>query len=120
MIQIVKLREHPELAASAAEWFNQKWNVPLEAYKESIAACLKQESAVPQWYLAMEGDSIAGGLGVIENDYQRPDAECLCRLCGRKLPLPGHCRENAEFRLYGYEGKRHCCPLPPHRPHFVL
>ncbi len=69
MIQIVKLREHPELAASAAEWFNQKWNVPLEAYTESIAACLEQESAVPQWYLAMEGDSIAGGLGVIENDY---------------------------------------------------
>ena len=31
--------------------------------------CLKGEYAVPQWYVALEGDRIIGGLGVIENDF---------------------------------------------------
>ena len=69
MIQLIKLREHPELSKRAAMWFHQKWQYPLEAYEESIEACITQELAVPQWYLAMDGDIIAGGLGVIENDY---------------------------------------------------
>ncbi len=42
---------------------------PSEAYKESIADCLSQMNADPQWYLAMEGNVISGGLGVIENDF---------------------------------------------------
>ena len=28
-----------------------------------------KRGAVPQWYLAMEGGQIIGGLGVIENDF---------------------------------------------------
>lgn len=63
------LRNHPELAERAAKWFHEKWGVPLEAYQESIAQCLKSESPVPQWYLVMESDRILGGLGVIENDF---------------------------------------------------
>ncbi len=72
--EIYKLREHPELAERAADWFSSKWGVPREAYVESITECLKNGSAVPQWYLAMERGTIAGGLGVIENDFhERPD-----------------------------------------------
>ena len=72
--EIYRLREHPELAERAAEWFSSKWSVPKEAYLESIADCLKNEGAVPQWYLAMDRGTIAGGLGVIENDFHtRPD-----------------------------------------------
>lgn len=69
MIQLRKIREHNEMAKKAAEWFHEKWEVPLEAYKESIEACLKRENPVPQWYVAMDGETIVGGLGVIENDF---------------------------------------------------
>ena len=40
MITIIKLREHEELAEKAAQWFHQKWGIPLEAYTESIEECL--------------------------------------------------------------------------------
>ena len=32
-------------------------------------ACLAARGPVPQWYLAMEGERIIGGMGVIENDF---------------------------------------------------
>ncbi len=74
MIEMIKIREHYEIAERAAMWYHQKWGVPLVAYQESIEECLKKESAVPQWYLALEGDRIVGGLGVIANDFhQRKD-----------------------------------------------
>ncbi len=68
-MEILNIREHPELAESAARWFHEKWGVPLSAYEESIRDCLKKEGAVPQWYLAIEEEKIIGGLGVIENDF---------------------------------------------------
>ncbi|NMP37855.1 MAG: GNAT family N-acetyltransferase [Clostridiales bacterium] len=68
-MEILKIREHAELADKAAEWFHSKWNIPLEAYRESISECLNGESAVPQWYTAVVDCEIAGGLGVIENDF---------------------------------------------------
>ena len=81
-IIIRKVREHPDMADAAARWFHEKWGIPLEAYQESIGQCLKagiehlQESPVPQWYLAMNGEDIAGGLGVIENDYHNRKDLC--------------------------------------------
>ena len=36
---------------------------------ESMEECLEKDSAVPQWYLAMECGQIIGGLGVIDNDF---------------------------------------------------
>ena len=69
MAEIIRLREHSELASIAAEWFHQKWGIPVEAYSESMEACISDKSAVPQWYLAIEDDSMVGGLGVIENDF---------------------------------------------------
>lgn len=69
MIEIRKIREHCEMADRTAEWFHQKWGIPKEAYKESIDACIKQKETVPQWYVAMEENTIVGGLGVIENDF---------------------------------------------------
>ena len=69
MSQIIRLREQPELAERAAHWFHEKWGIPYAAYAESMAACCAGESAVPQWYLALEGERIVGGLGVIENDF---------------------------------------------------
>ena len=68
-MEILKIREHSEIAAKTAAWFHDKWGIPLEAYQESIADCLKNRENVPQWYIAIQDDEIIGGLGVIENDF---------------------------------------------------
>lgn len=67
--EILKLRDCPQWLDRGAAWFHAKWGVPLEAYRESMAACVKNLGAVPQWYVAVDGNAIVGGLGVIENDF---------------------------------------------------
>ncbi len=67
--QIIRLTDKPEIKIRAAQWFHEKWNIPLAAYLESMEDCLAQKSPVPQWYVALENDEIVGGLGVIENDF---------------------------------------------------
>lgn len=67
--RIIRLIDRPELKERAARWFHDKWGIPLEAYTESMEDCLRAENPVPQWYVAMEGERIVGGLGVIENDF---------------------------------------------------
>lgn len=66
---IIRLKDQPELLTAAAQWFHEKWGIPLEAYLESMQQCLAGNHPVPQWYLALEQDRIIGGLGVIENDF---------------------------------------------------
>ena len=66
---IIRLKDRPDLKERAAQWFHEKWGIPLEAYMESMEECLEKDSAVPQWYLAMECGQIIGGLGVIDNDF---------------------------------------------------
>lgn len=67
--EIARLTDRPEMKEQAAWWFHKKWNIPLEAYMESMKDCLKGMKPVPQWYMALEGERIIGGLGVIENDF---------------------------------------------------
>lgn len=67
--RIIRLIDMPEIKEEAARWFHEKWDAPLEAYVESIEECLQKRNSVPQWYVAMEGDRIIGGLGVIENNF---------------------------------------------------
>lgn len=69
MIEIIRIREHKELADKTAEWFHEKWGIPLEAYKDSIEENLKNTGSIPQWYVAVDKDEIVGGIGVIENDF---------------------------------------------------
>lgn len=67
--KIIRLSEQPEIKERAAQWFHEKWNIPLEAYLESMEESLAGQGAVPQWYVAVEGNRIIGGMGVIENDF---------------------------------------------------
>ncbi len=67
--ELLKIQEHPELVKQAAQWFHEKWGIPEEAYLESMADCLKASGPVPQWFIAVDGQRIIGGLGVIENDF---------------------------------------------------
>ena len=62
------LRERPALKREAAEWFHDKWGVPVEAYLECMEAFLTGKTELG-WYLCLEGEQIVGGLGVIENDF---------------------------------------------------
>lgn len=90
--QIIRLTDRPILKEKAAQWFHEKWGVPLHAYLESMEDCLSSNTAVPQWYMAMDGDRIIAGMGVIENDFHdRKDltpnvcavyTEEDCRGCG--------------------------------------
>ena len=67
-IRYNRLREHLDLQERACRWFHEKWGIPESAYRESMEEMTAQK-AVPQWYLAMDGNAIIGGLGVIENDF---------------------------------------------------
>lgn len=67
--KIIRLTDQPEILERAAEWFHEKWGIPLEAYRESMEECLLKKNPVPQWYMAEEEGKIIGGLGVIENDF---------------------------------------------------
>ena len=64
----IKLEEAPQLKNQAAEWFHSKWGVPKEAYLECMDALLNNETK-NGWYLCLDGGKIAGGMGVIENDF---------------------------------------------------
>ena len=67
--KIIRLIDRPEMKEQMANWFHEKWGVPLDAYLESMNECLSENSPVPQWYVAVENTRIVGGLGVIENDF---------------------------------------------------
>ncbi len=67
--EIIRLTDKPEIKEQAAQWFHEKWGIPLEAYIESMEDCLIKGNAVPQWYVAIDRGRIIGGLGVIENDF---------------------------------------------------
>ncbi|WP_346900178.1 GNAT family N-acetyltransferase [Clostridium sp. UBA7503] len=94
--RIIKIQERPELKNYAANWFHEKWNIPLEAYLESIDECMKNKNPVPQWYIVIIGDRIVGGLGVIENDFHN-----------RKDLTPNVCAIYVEddYRCQGIAGK---------------
>lgn len=83
MCETAFIREHPELIERAAMWFSQRWDVPAQAYCESMEASVAHPYAVPQWLVAQEEDGrIVAGAGVIDNDFHgRADlAPNLCAL----------------------------------------
>jgi len=71
--QYITLREKPGVILAAAEWFSSKWCVPTKAYLACMNDYLKGKIELG-WYLCLDGGTIVGGLGVIENDFHnRPD-----------------------------------------------
>ena len=89
------LREKPEWKTFAAEWFHSKWGVPTEAYLECMEAYLRGETEYG-WYLCADGETIIGGMGVIENDFheRRDLAPNVCAVFTEK-----------EYRRRGIAGK---------------
>ncbi|MBR0136852.1 MAG: GNAT family N-acetyltransferase [Erysipelotrichaceae bacterium] len=93
--EYVTLREHPELRDKAAGWFSDKWKIPKEAYLECMDQYLNNENDYG-WYLCLDDGNIAGGLGVIENDFH-----------DRKDLYPNICAVYTEkdYRKRGIAGK---------------
>lgn len=58
--KIIILRERPELAPIAAEWFHCKWGVPTEAYL--LAALYNAPLTISNYYQAMYNNDHANGL----------------------------------------------------------
>ena len=79
-IRLISLNERPALLESAAAWFHAKWGIPEEVYRESMEASLSGQSPVPRWFLALDGERIAGGLGVIDNDFH-PRRDLAPNIC---------------------------------------
>ena len=46
--QMIRLREHPELIASACTWFHEKWWIPESAYRESMEEMTAQKATAAE------------------------------------------------------------------------
>lgn len=88
--RFVSLREAPGFAAAAAAWFHEKWGVPRAAYRACMDGYLAGKTEYG-WYLCLAGEEIAGGLGVVENDFH-----------GRKDLSPNICAVYTEERQRGH------------------
>lgn len=55
--KIIILREKPELAPIAAEWFHCKWGVPTEAYLKCMEAYLSGKTENGWWLQYLIGHS---------------------------------------------------------------
>lgn len=91
----ITLAQRPELKAQSAEWFQQKWGIPREAYLTCMDDYLSGQTEYG-WYLCLDGDKIVGGLGVIENDFH-----------DRKDLTPNICAvyTEADYRRLGIAGR---------------
>ena len=91
----LNLREIAELKNASARWFHEKWGVPEAAYLECMEAYINGETEYG-WYLCLDGDKIAAGLGVIENDFHE-----------RQDLSPNICAvyTEEEYRCQGIAGK---------------
>ena len=118
----ITLRQQPQLKERAAEWFHQKWNVPKEAYLKCMDEYLNGETEYG-WFLCLDGDTLIGGLGVIENDFHdRKDlTPNICAVyTEREIPLQGHCGAAALHGCGGSEGQRDLPGISAHRSHRLL
>lgn len=93
---VIRLQNIPTLKDVLANWFHEKWDIPVEAYMDSINESLTNLNAVPQWYVVLDGDKIIAGAGVIENDFHN-----------RKDLSPNICALYVEeaYRLRGIAGE---------------
>ncbi len=91
----ITLKQRPELKKQAAQWFQQKWGIPQEAYLECMDAYLSGQTQYG-WYLCLDEDKIVGGMGVIENDFHN-----------RKDLTPNVCAvyTEADYRCRGIAGR---------------
>ena len=97
-LDMLALKEYPELLDSMVAWFHQKWGIPEEAYRESMEDCLNTDGPVPRWYAVMDGDSMIAGIGVIENDFHMRK-DLTPNVCAVYVDEPYRCQGIAGWML---------------------
>lgn len=70
-MQVVSVRERPELAEQAIAFFQEHWATgeSRRVYDNCIRHAIMAEGFLPQWYLLTDGGTVAGGAGLIPNDF---------------------------------------------------
>ena len=71
MIQIIGIRENPELLEPGVKFFHNAFGSAKNymLYHDCISHSITTESALPRWYLAMKDDEIVGCCALITNDF---------------------------------------------------
>ncbi len=67
-IEIKSLREYPEMLEEFIGFFAGCWSNEA-VYRDCLTACLTTEAPLPHWYLLLVNGEIAGGYGLIVNDF---------------------------------------------------
>jgi len=67
--QIISIREHPEYFDRAVDYFASRWGIDRKLYEESISDGITTANPLPRWYIMLDGDTIIGSFGLIENDF---------------------------------------------------
>ena len=70
-MHVLSVRQQPATAPQVIGYFQSKWANPdsMMVYEDCIKSCLDTASPLPQWYLLMDGEMIAGCAGLITNDF---------------------------------------------------
>ncbi len=71
-MNIITVCEYPELFEEVAKWQSSKWNIPVQAYMDSMEEGRNSKGGIPSWYVIKnEAGAIIAGVGVIENDFHK-------------------------------------------------
>ena len=70
-MRLISVKKSPEYKNIAIKYFQEKWATKdtMELYEDCISNCITSENPLPQWYLLMDEDKIAGCCGLITNDF---------------------------------------------------
>lgn len=69
-MEIISVRENPVWKDRAITYFQKSWNSVLPViYEDCINHCIHTRNPLPQWYLLVKDDEIAGCAGLITNDF---------------------------------------------------
>ncbi len=70
-MNIISVKKRPEYKDRAIKYFQSKWGNEsnMMVYEDCITHCIGAKAPLPQWYLLMDGERIAGCAGLITNDF---------------------------------------------------